>query len=274
MSSRRGRGEQPKGDDAGASKYSGVPTSLYGKVSMSEMGSRASREEAPVQKVAKSVPLLKSKTKPTKVTSLLKATDELDGISYRPKTKDSKQAFDFLVSLVHSLMGADQPQSVTLTAADEILQILKREDVKDLDRKAVIDQLIGTIDTDNFMQLVNLGKRITDYSTDGAQPSEAIEGEDEETGVAVVFQEEDEEDGAEYSAAIADESEEDEDEASDQEGFTLVQASAEEPMEDIFVVGPEPEKEYERFTIGLSLTVLGGKCKLIVAQLRMLLLLI
>jgi hypothetical protein len=222
---------------------------------MGEMGSRASREEAPVQKVSKSVPLLKSKAKPIKVTSLLKATDELDGISYRPKTKDSKQAFDFLVSLVHSLMGADQPQSVTLTAADEILQILKREDVKDLDRKAAIDQLIGAIDTDNFMQLVNLGKRITDYSTSSAQSSEAIEGEDEETGVAVVFQEEDEDDGAEYTAAIADESEHDEDEVNDQDGFTLVQASAEEPMEDIFVVGPEPEKEYQCSSIASSLTV-------------------
>lgn len=241
MSSRRGRGEQPNGD-AGASKYSGAPTSLYGKVSMSEMGSRASREEAPIQRASQTMPLLRSKKKPARVTSLLDATDELDGISYRPKTNESKQAFDFLVSLVHSLMGADQPQSVTLTAADEILQILKREDVRDLDRKAAIDQLIGNIDTDNFMQLVNLGKRIADYSTESVQPTEAVQVEGEDTGVAVIFDEEVEDDGEEYNAAIGDDVE-DEDELSDQEGFTLVQASAEEPIDDIFVIGAEPEKE-------------------------------
>lgn len=230
MSSRRG---EPKGE---GSNYSGAPSSLYGKVSVTEMGSRASRETAPTQQSSGDAkPLLKSKA----LTSLLKVTDEFEGISYRPKTKDTRQAFDFMVSLVHSLMGADQPQSVTLSAVDGVLQILKAEGgMKDLDRKRGVDELIGAIDNDRFMQLVNLGKRITDYDTVASGLTGDDGEEDEESGVAVVFEEE-EDDGKEYVEAIGEADSDDEDDAN---GFTLVQGMTE--VEDIFVVGGEPDHEY------------------------------
>ena len=81
-------------------------------------------------------------------------------------------------------------------AADEVLAVLKTDGMKDVERKREIDQLLSHLTSEQYAQLVNLGKKITDYRAAGEKSanSGATEGAiDEDMGVAVVFDEEEEE---------------------------------------------------------------------------------
>jgi len=101
-------------------------------------------------------------------------------------------------------------QDVLRGAADEILAVLKTEGMKDVERKRQIDGLLGGLTSEQYAQLVNLGKKITDYKIGGDQGATGgatDTGIDEEMGVAVVFDEsEEEEEGDNYE--VKDESEE------------------------------------------------------------------
>lgn len=196
---------------------SGMPESLYGKIDVKEMGSRAARESAPVLKKPSSstgrvLPgALPSFKKGADVLSL--ASDYVD-LMYKPRTKETKQTFEYLVSIVHGLLGSDQPHDVTLSAADQVLAALKtgvEEDVeretvsRALDRKAAVEGIIGPVPSDTFMQMVNLAKLINDYHSNKTMEDDTPK-DDEDDGVAVVFAEdEDEDDGEEYQEAAADE---------------------------------------------------------------------
>lgn len=192
---RRLRGDPPEDDPAAAQKEaleaSGLPTSLYGRIDMKEMGSRASRETAPVKKtsVTKSQPAWTTQP-PSKASS--RVADEFVGLSYKPRTRETRQAFEFFSSLLHSLLGADVPHDAILTASDEVLEILKEGDLKDLDRKTNVEAVLGgPIDTEMFQQMMNLSRRITDYRP--AQSEPAADASEEDGGVAVMFVEGDDE---------------------------------------------------------------------------------
>lgn len=81
-----------------------------------------------------------------------------------------------------------------ISATDAVLGILKDETAKDFDRKVEIEKVISAkIPSEDFSQLIALGKKITDYGHD----EEAVEGEgNDEYGVAVVFDEEEQDSDA------------------------------------------------------------------------------
>ena len=123
---------------------------------------------------------------------ILSATAELEGIRYHPRTLESRSIFDMLLSVVHGVVG-DVAQDVLRSAADAVLEILKDEDKKDLDRKRAIEDLIGQVSSQNFTELVALGKKITDYNEDDDNVGEDGNRRpeiDDDVGVAVVFDEE------------------------------------------------------------------------------------
>lgn len=101
--------------------------------------------------------------------------------------------YELILSSVHQSLG-DQAQDVIRSAADEVLETLKNENMKDFDKKKEVEEILGPVSNEDFSQLVNLSKKITDY---GAEDEAAVDPDverkeaeiDDEMGVAVVFDE-------------------------------------------------------------------------------------
>ena len=87
------------------------------------------------------------------------------GIVYRPKTQDTRQTYEVLLSFIQEALG-DQPRDILCGAADEILAVLKNDKLKDRDRKREIDAFLGAVTDERFALLVNLGKKITDFGSE------------------------------------------------------------------------------------------------------------
>ncbi|PJF17760.1 hypothetical protein PSACC_02423 [Paramicrosporidium saccamoebae] len=171
----------------------GQVESLWGRIKMSEMGSRISHDRP----VIGALPAKKER-------SLLTATAELAGMHYRPRTKETTAAWEYLLSFVGGKVG--EQRDVLAAAAEECLRILKEEG-RDLDKKEAVEGVLGGMDSDAFAQITNLAKRITDYAPETTSTAH----DDDDGGVAVVFEEEDEgqyaagdeeEDEAEIQASI------------------------------------------------------------------------
>jgi phenylpyruvate tautomerase PptA (4-oxalocrotonate tautomerase family) len=165
----------------------GQVESLWGRIKMSEMGSRISHDRP----VIGALPAKKER-------SLLTATAELTGTHYRPRTKETTAAWEYLLSFVEGKVG--EQRDVLAAAAEECLRILKEEG-RDLDKKEAVEGVLGGMDSDAFAQITNLAKRITDY----APETTLVTHYDDDGGVAVVFEEEDEE-----QYAVGDEEEDEE----------------------------------------------------------------
>ncbi|KAK9439345.1 Sec63 domain protein [Metarhizium brunneum] len=234
----------------------GDPESLAGRLSIKDMGARVARDEAPKQKKQSGMPAIergslqegedvllreqrrrKTEAQQQRGTGVLGANDALiEGITYRPRTQATRATFDLILTLVAKNLG-DVPQEVVRSAADAVLEYLKDDDLKDLDKKKEIDDIIGsTMNPKQFNELVNLGKKITDY--DAQDDDEDVNagdanGEDaeidERQGVAVAFDEDEDED--EIINEVRDESSEDEEgeDEDDENGET----SGPKPVEDL-----------------------------------------
>ncbi|KND04164.1 ATP-dependent RNA helicase BRR2 [Spizellomyces punctatus DAOM BR117] len=216
---------------------SGEPETLWGRVDIRKMGDRAQRSiQEQKEKVEKRRREKAEKMKRSGAEraskrakrekdlkgfghgSILAATEDFEGEVYRPRTKETRQTFELMLSFFQQILG-DIPQDVLRGAANEALSVLKDDTKKDFDKKKEIEELVGVqVSSDKFAQLVNLGKRITDFrpGEEEGQDGEGgagREGLDEDYGVAVVFdEEEDEEEGSD------DEFEVKEDEDSEDEG--------------------------------------------------------
>lgn len=216
----------------------GDPESLAGRLNIRDMGSRVGRPEAPKQKklasglqgverasIREGEDVLERERKKrkrgepaqTRGAGILSAGDALiEGLKYRPRTPATRATYDLLLHVTSNALG-DVSQETVRSAADAVLEYLKDENMKDLDKKKEIDDLVGiTMTPKEFNELVNLGKKITDYSTqdgdedmadgDGAGETEL----DDRQGVAVVFDESDEdadEDGVQRTYEVRDEGE-------------------------------------------------------------------
>ena len=115
----------------------------------------------------------------------------LEGL-YKPKTPETKQTFEVLLSFIQEALG-DQPHDVLIGAADEVLRTLKNDRLRDKERKKETEELLGAaLAEERFALLVNLGKKITDFGSHGGDNDEE-ENIDETYGINVQFQESDEE---------------------------------------------------------------------------------
>lgn len=145
-----------------------------------------------------------------------------------------------MLSGVHTALG-DQAQDIVRSAADAVLETLKSEALKDFDKKREIEEVLGPITGEQFAQLLNLSKKITDYHADDevmADPdTERKDAEiDDEVGVAVVFDEEEEDEEDEEGYEIREESDdEEEEEAEEDEEEGPTEGAGEEGM----VIGGE-----------------------------------
>ena len=217
----------------------GDPESLAGRLSIKDMGSRVARDSAPKPKkgampdvergsLREGADVLQREKKKGKLEStsraggILTGADALiEGLRYRPRTQPTRDAFNLILTIVAEHLG-DVPHEVVRSAADAVLEYLKDDDLKDFDKKKEVDDILGvSMGPKQFNELINLGKKITDYDAqdeDDDAGDARQEGDDEidgRQGVAVNFENDEDDDG--MVDVVRDESSDEEDFAEDEE---------------------------------------------------------
>lgn len=130
---------------------------------------------------------------------------------YRPRTKETRAAYEAMMNTVHSIFG-DQPADVLRGAVDEVLDVIKNQNKTDPERQKECEELLGPLSSERFAELVALGKLITDYVGEGEAVAPNDEDRlDEDIGVAVEFEDEEEEEEGDVGEVMDTEDEDDED---------------------------------------------------------------
>ena len=218
-------------------EVTGDPESLAGRINIKDMGSRSTRATLDQSKKKKSGPDVQRggiregedvlererKRKRDPGQSLSAADAVVEGLRYRPRTSATRQIYDIILTETAKRLG-DVPHEVVRSAADAVLEFLKDEEMKDFDKKKEIDGLIGSsLTSTEFNELVNLGKKITDYDAQDEEMEDVDQADnaelDERQGVAVVFDdsEDEDEDAVAKTQEVRDEDEESESDGSDVE---------------------------------------------------------
>ena len=193
-------------------EVTGDPESLAGRINIQDMGSRGSRTTFEQSQKKKKGPDVQRgdiregedvlnrerKRKREPVQTLTAADANIEGLRYRPRTNATREIYNHILTTTGAKLG-DVPHEVVRSAADAVLEFLKDDDMKDFDKKREIDDLLGSsMNPKEFNELVNLGKKITDYNA----PDEDMDGNnmdggaelDERQGVAVDFEDDEDED--------------------------------------------------------------------------------
>lgn len=177
----------------------GEVVSLVGKLEGTRMGDKYERTKPNKAEERKIKRLKRDEAqydfeKMKRSTLLSDGVDEVYGQIYRPKTQDTRQTYEVLLSFVQEALG-DQPRDILCGAADEILLTLKNDKMKDSERKAETETLLGSkLPDERFALLVNLCKKITDFGAEEKVFTEGDEKLDETYGINVLIEESEEED--------------------------------------------------------------------------------
>ncbi|CAD7082565.1 unnamed protein product [Hermetia illucens] len=203
--------ERPRRDEA-----TGEVVSLVGKLEGTRMGDRYQRSKPEKTEERKAKRQKRDEAqydfdRMKGATLLSEGIDEMVGIVYRPKTQETRQTYEVLLSFIQEALG-DQPRDILCGAADEVLAVLKNEKYKDREKKREIDSLLGSVADERFALLVNLGKKITDFGSDaisalGVGNDEQI---DETYGINVQFEESEEESDEDMYGEVRDDDGQDE----------------------------------------------------------------
>ena len=191
-------------------EVTGDPESLAGRINIKDMGARSSRTTFEQSQKGKKGPDVQRgdiregedvlnrerKRKREPVQTLSAADANIEGLRYRPRTNATRDIYNHILSATANKLG-DVPHEVVRSAADAVLEFLKDEEMKDFDKKKEIEDLLGSsLNPKEFNEVVNLGKKITDYNAPEEEDDNLGEGAelDERNGVAVDFEDEDDED--------------------------------------------------------------------------------
>ena len=226
----------------------GDPESLAGKINVRDMGARAVRtlgDDSKKKRQGTDVErgdiregadvLERERKRKREPVQAFAATDTfVEGLRYRPRTAATRDIYNHILSFTATSLG-DVSHEVVRSAADAVLEYLKDENMKDFDKKKEIDDLLATsMAPKQFNELVNLGKKITDYDAQDEEMEDAEKGEEEELderqGVAVVFDESEEED---EDGIVRTKEVRDEDEDSDEDEGPTRDGDVEKPAEEL-----------------------------------------
>merc|ERR1712113_1375418 len=124
------------------------------------------------------------------------STDVTEMQIYRPRTQLTKGVYEQLLNRLQQPLG-DQAPDVLRGAADEVLAAIKTDGVLDSERKKDVEEVLGASSDEYLAELFRLAKQITDFGADVEDEEQddtvrTKEGLDDAAGVAVVFDEEDE----------------------------------------------------------------------------------
>ena len=216
----------------------GEPETLWGRITPGQFGDRVHRDKpAELEERKKrarerrkggmdqddldALNARRKKGRAQAVSSVL--TADADG-SYRPKTRETRAAYEALLGMIQGQFG-DQPQDVLRGAAEEVLEVLKDDHKTDPERKKNVEALMGATSSEKFAQFVAVGKLITDFNPGGGPgEGDVVPGDtlDDDIGVAVEFEEEDEDNGEDNEldeVLEASDVEEDDEGAGEEAGF-------------------------------------------------------
>ena len=156
-------------------------------------------------------------------SNIIDATQDIENLAYKPRTAETREVFELMLSAVHRTLG-DQAQDVVRSAADTVLETLKMDSLKDFDKKKDVEDILGaSIPSEAFSQLLSLSNKITDYTGEAeANIDPDFDHKnteiDDDIGVAVLFEDEDgEEDEDAENFDIREGSNDEEDDANPQE---------------------------------------------------------
>uniref|UniRef100_A0A8C8IAQ2 U5 small nuclear ribonucleoprotein 200 kDa helicase n=1 Tax=Oncorhynchus tshawytscha TaxID=74940 RepID=A0A8C8IAQ2_ONCTS len=153
-------------------------------------------------------------------TLLSEGIDEMVGIVYKPKTKETRETYEVLLSFIQAALG-DQPRDILCGAADEVLAVLKNDKMRDKERRREVEQLLGPADDTRYHVLVNLGKKISDYGGD-KELQNMDDNIDETYGVNVQFESDEEEGDEDQFGEVRDDGSDEESEGEEADlGCTL-----------------------------------------------------
>eukprot|EP00823_Brevimastigomonas_motovehiculus_P004473 TRINITY_DN2963_c0_g1_i1.p1 TRINITY_DN2963_c0_g1~~TRINITY_DN2963_c0_g1_i1.p1 ORF type:complete len:2225 (-),score=605.06 TRINITY_DN2963_c0_g1_i1:245-6919(-) len=157
----------------------------------------------------------KKKKKTTEPQNVL--TTEIE-YGYKPQTKETKQAYEVLLSYIQTEMG-DKPHDVLRGAADEVLEIMKDDSKKQLEKKKEVEalfRLAKPLEEDRFSRLVAIVKSINDWNAERENESkllqEAKDLDDEKDSVPVILEEKEEKEEDDQLDEIKDEEKDEEEE--------------------------------------------------------------
>jgi pre-mRNA-splicing helicase BRR2 len=210
-------------------EHTGDPESLAGRINIRDMGGRTVKDRAPTEQKKPKGPGVERgslteggdvldreqrKRKRDDGTGAYGATATIDfnieGLTYKPRTPATRATFELITTIVSKSLG-DVPVVTTRSAADAVLEYLKDDSLKDFDKKKEVDDLLGTsMGPKEFNELVNLGKKITDYEQqdDDDEKDEVMadgDGADgDNQGVAVVFDEDEDDEEAAQTFEVRD----------------------------------------------------------------------
>ncbi|VDM65738.1 unnamed protein product, partial [Strongylus vulgaris] len=159
-----------------------------------KMGDKYMRTKAPIQEQKK-----KRKKKADEEDfrimskSIIGDNTELMG-SYKPRTQETKQTYEVILAFIQEAIG-DQPRDILCGAADEVLAVLKSDKIREKEKKKEVELLLGTLTDERTAVLINLARKITDFSMEDEHKMDMDEL-DENEGVNVHFDESDEEQDA------------------------------------------------------------------------------
>lgn len=208
------------------SEPSGEATSVWGK--QIKMGDRvaagrpaevAARKEADAKK--------RRRAEPNEVVALSEFTTKrgrrtggrpgdlvaVEAAGYRPRTRETLALWEQVLHEAQSALG-DQPQEILAGAAEEVLVALKDDALREPQKKKRVEDMLGPLADDAFARLLQVSKGINDFTAGGdagGAGERAGGGLDEDIGVAVVFDDDEDEDGND-AAEVQDVEEDDEDE--------------------------------------------------------------
>ncbi|XP_073981817.1 U5 small nuclear ribonucleoprotein l(3)72Ab [Rhodnius prolixus] len=186
----------------------GEVMSLVGKLDGTKMGDKFERTK-PIKTEERKVKRQKRDeaqydfTRMKGTTLLSESTDDMVGVVYRPKTQETRQTYEVLLSFIQEALG-DQPRDILCGAADEVLFVLKNDKLKDKEKKLETENLLGSLAEERFALLLNLCKKITDFGADDKIIPTVDENIDETYGINVQFEESEEEDGEDIYGEVRD----------------------------------------------------------------------
>merc|ERR1711972_384999 len=182
---------------------------------MGELKEKKKRKAEEKRKYGESVVQKKAKMDIQKGETVL-STDVTEMQIYRPRTQTTKGIYEQLLNRLQVPLG-DQAPDVLRGAADEVLAAIKTDGVLDSERKKDVEEVLGSVTDEFFAELFRLAKQITDFGADVEDEEQddtvrTKEGLDDAAGVAVVFDEDDEDEmGGEFLGEIGDDEDDDDD---------------------------------------------------------------
>lgn len=170
----------------------GEVLSLSGKLQSYKMGDRSQRTRPTQMEDKRAKRQKRDETKSHMKIHNSKSVLDVDSMgdvqlnySYRPKSSNTKDSFDYMLVIIQKCLG-DYPPDVLRGAADEILITLKDNKKREKERRKEVYDLLGNLDDDTFQTLVNISKKITDFDANASKKYVEKDLEHEGVNVSIV----------------------------------------------------------------------------------------